>query len=93
MFICILSKVRRFQCTSLPSPIGTGNMAGYLQKKAKTGKWQKRWFETNAHYLTYYKVCRRCTSLRLVVVRPVCYWCLKCVVTGVDFSRQFVFRR
>lgn len=29
---------------------------GYLQKKAKTGKWQKRWFETNAHYLTYYKV-------------------------------------
>ncbi|CAM9462822.1 unnamed protein product, partial [Hapterophycus canaliculatus] len=28
---------------------------GYLQKKAKTGKWQKRWFETNAHYLTYYK--------------------------------------
>ncbi|CAM9212549.1 unnamed protein product [Discosporangium mesarthrocarpum] len=30
-------------------------MSGYLQKKAKTGKWQKRWFETNAHYLTYYK--------------------------------------
>ena len=29
---------------------------GYLQKKAKTGKWQKRWFETNAHYRTYYKV-------------------------------------
>eukprot|EP00752_Nemacystus_decipiens_P009393 g8396.t1 len=30
-------------------------ISGYLQKKAKTGKWQKRWFETNAHYLTYYK--------------------------------------
>lgn len=35
--------------------IRTG-LTGYLQKKAKTGKWQKRWFETNAHYLTYYKV-------------------------------------
>ncbi|CAM9803594.1 unnamed protein product [Chrysoparadoxa australica] len=31
------------------------SMCGYLQKKAKTGKWQKRWFETNAHFLTYYK--------------------------------------
>lgn len=38
---------------------------GYLQKKAKTGKWQKRWFETNAHYLTYYKVrVRRRSSTR-----------------------------
>ncbi|KAG5192934.1 hypothetical protein JKP88DRAFT_268905 [Tribonema minus] len=30
-------------------------MSGYLYKKAKTGKWQRRWFETNAHFLTYYK--------------------------------------
>ncbi|KAG5187599.1 hypothetical protein JKP88DRAFT_207086 [Tribonema minus] len=30
-------------------------MSGYLHKKAKTGKWQRRWFETNAHFLTYYK--------------------------------------
>lgn len=35
---------------------------GYLQKKAKTGKWQKRWFETNAHYLTYYKVSPHCEN-------------------------------
>ena len=44
---------------SLTLQLATGSLgrsAGYLQKKAKTGKWQKRWFETNAHYLTYYKV-------------------------------------
>lgn len=28
---------------------------GYLQKKTKQGKWQKRWFETNGIFLTYYK--------------------------------------
>jgi hypothetical protein len=33
----------------------TPQISGYLEKKAKTGKWQKRWFETNAHFLTYYK--------------------------------------
>ncbi|CAM9411403.1 unnamed protein product, partial [Phaeothamnion confervicola] len=30
-------------------------VSGYLLKKAKTGKWQRRWFETQAHFLTYYK--------------------------------------
>jgi hypothetical protein len=28
---------------------------GYLQKKTKHNKWQKRWFETNGCFLTYYK--------------------------------------
>jgi hypothetical protein len=31
-------------------------MCGYLHKEARNGKWQKRWFETNGPYLTYYKV-------------------------------------
>lgn len=30
---------------------------GYLFKKTRDGKWQKRWFETNGCFLTYYKVC------------------------------------
>lgn len=30
-------------------------MCGYLFKEARNGKWQKRWFETNGPYLTYYK--------------------------------------
>lgn len=28
---------------------------GYLFKKTREGKWQKRWFETNGCFLTYYK--------------------------------------
>eukprot|EP00622_Pseudochattonella_farcimen_P004623 FR740035.1.p1 GENE.FR740035.1~~FR740035.1.p1 ORF type:complete len:209 (+),score=6.41 FR740035.1:66-629(+) len=28
---------------------------GYLQKKTKSGQWQRRWFETNGVFLTYYK--------------------------------------
>ncbi|DAZ94928.1 TPA: hypothetical protein N0F65_012645 [Lagenidium giganteum] len=28
---------------------------GYLFKKTRDGKWQKRWFETNGCFLTYYK--------------------------------------
>mgnify|MGYP006081160895 CR=1 FL=1 len=30
-------------------------MSGYLQKKSTAGEWQKRYFETNGTYLTYYK--------------------------------------
>lgn len=28
---------------------------GYLYKKSSSGEWQKRYFETNGNYLTYYK--------------------------------------
>ena len=27
-------------------------MSGYLNKKTRDGRWQKRWFETNGVYLT-----------------------------------------
>jgi hypothetical protein len=32
-------------------------LSGYLYKKTRDGRWQRRWFETNGTYLTYYKVC------------------------------------
>ena len=38
--------------------ISEGNslqIRGYLLKKSKEGAWQKRFFETNGNYLTYYK--------------------------------------
>lgn len=35
---------------------------GYLLKKSKEGAWQKRFFETNGNYLTYYKT-KRMTKL------------------------------
>ncbi|TDH72506.1 hypothetical protein CCR75_001249 [Bremia lactucae] len=42
------------------SSAGTANfrteeIRGYLFKKTREGKWQKRWFETNGCFLTYYK--------------------------------------
>ncbi len=30
-------------------------LSGYLFKKTRDGRWQRRWFETNGVYLTYYK--------------------------------------
>lgn len=30
-------------------------MSGYLYKQTRDNRWQKRWFETNGVYLTYYK--------------------------------------
>eukprot|EP00947_MAST-08B_sp_MAST-8B-sp1_P001718 g1718.t1 len=46
-------------------------LRGYLRKKSSKDKWQKRWFEANDHYLTYYKSetsdnLLACIDLRLV---------------------------
>lgn len=30
--------------------------AGYLRKKSRQDRWQRRYFEATTHYLTYYKV-------------------------------------
>lgn len=39
--------------------LGVEEIRGYLFKKTRDGKWQKRWFETNGCFLTYYKVSTR----------------------------------
>ena len=31
------------------------HISGYLHKMTRDGRWQKRWFETNGNFLTYYK--------------------------------------
>ena len=41
--------------TSDHSDIPQSNLSGYLHKKATNGEWQKRYFEINGSYLTYYK--------------------------------------
>nr|CCA19791.1 conserved hypothetical protein [Albugo laibachii Nc14] len=40
---------------SLWNSVRTNDRDGYLFKKTRDGKWQKRWFETNGCFLTYYK--------------------------------------
>ena len=39
--------------THVPEPFP--ELKGYLKKKSRQARWQKRWFEANDHYLTYYK--------------------------------------
>ena len=34
---------------------GLVHISGYLYKMTRDGRWQKRWFETNGNFLTYYK--------------------------------------
>ena len=41
----------------------------YLYKKSREGKWQKRWFETNGCFLTYYKN-RKMTKLLAALSLP-----------------------
>lgn len=46
------------QPTSPQSPASASvpsSIAGYLLKKSTEGSWQRRYFETSGHFLTYYK--------------------------------------
>lgn len=47
----------------------TVQMSGYLYKKSRQGQWQKRWFETNGCFLTYYKN-RRMSKLLAALSLP-----------------------
>ena len=44
---------------------------GYLHKLTRDGKWQRRWFETNGSFLTYYK-SKRMTKLLAALSLPQC---------------------
>lgn len=43
--------------------------SGYLYKKSREGLWQKRWFETNGSFLTYYK-SKKMTKLLAALSLP-----------------------
>ncbi|CAH0478648.1 unnamed protein product [Peronospora belbahrii] len=54
------SKLMASSPLNKPSGSSTANfrieeIRGYLFKKTREGRWQKRWFETNGCFLTYYK--------------------------------------
>jgi hypothetical protein len=38
-------------------------ICGYLHKRGRNGKWQKRFFETDGEHLSYYKTSARCKLL------------------------------
>ena len=43
------------------------HISGYLHKMTRDGRWQKRWFETNGNFLTYYK-SKKMTKVRNPIV-------------------------
>jgi hypothetical protein len=58
--------LRRVLCATAPRTHGTlrpqilagrpkVTLKGYLRKRSRRETWQKRWFEANGQYLTYYK--------------------------------------
>jgi len=53
------------------SSSGVGQMSGYLFKKSSAGEWQKRYFETNGNYLTYYKSSKMTKLLAALAVPQV----------------------
>ena len=53
------------------SSTGIGQMSGYLFKKSSAGDWQKRYFETNGNYLTYYKSSKMTKLLAALAVPQV----------------------
>lgn len=63
---------------------------GYLLKKSKEGAWQKRFFETNGSYLTYYKT-KRMTKLLAALsladvgdISVVSESCIMCTYLYID---------
>ena len=50
---------------------GPSQMSGYLYKKASGGEWQRRYFETNGAYLTYYKTHKMTKLLAALSVPQV----------------------
>ena len=52
-----------------PQVVDKNHIAGYLLKKSKDGVWQKRYFETNGTFLTYYK-SKKMTKLLAALNMP-----------------------
>mmetsp|Transcript_77282 Transcript_77282/g.151614 ORF Transcript_77282/g.151614 Transcript_77282/m.151614 type:complete len:164 (-) Transcript_77282:212-703(-) len=47
------------------------NLSGYLHKKSTNGEWQKRYFEINGSYLTYYKSQKMSKLLAALSIQQV----------------------
>ena len=51
--------------------IPQSQLAGYLHKKATNGDWQRRYFEINGSYLTYYKTSKMAKLLAALAIPQV----------------------
>ena len=56
MCVCVCAVISEsFQQTMMSTSNDAHHIAGYLLKKSTSDVWQKRYFETNSTFLTYYK--------------------------------------
>lgn len=65
-------------------------MSGYLYKKASHGEWQRRYFETNGAYLTYYKTHKMTKLLAALSVPQV--GAIKMIGRVDDGSEEGIFQ-
>ena len=49
----------------------SGDIGGYLYKRTRDGRWQRRFFETNEVYLTYYKTSKKVKVLAALSLASV----------------------
>ena len=59
----------QFPSSSANGVIDKNHISGYLLKQSKDGVWQKRYFETNGTFLTYYK-SKKMTKLLAALNMP-----------------------
>jgi hypothetical protein len=45
----------RNNSNDMTTSVSASSISGYLYKQTRDGRWQRRWFETNGTFLTYYK--------------------------------------
>lgn len=66
------------------------HIAGYLLKKSKDEVWQKRYFETNSTFLTYYKSRKMSKLLAALNMASVGEITLVRMLSCTEFSRAAV---
>lgn len=78
--------------------VSQSNLAGYLHKKSTTGDWQRRYFEINGSYLTYYKSQKMAKLLAALSIPQVgTIRMLESTEFGAEFridikDRQYILR-
>lgn len=57
--------------STMSMPLESYSLSGYLYKKSTAGEWQKRFFEVNGSYLTYYKTDKMTKLLAAINIPQV----------------------
>jgi hypothetical protein len=81
---------RKPRSSWIEPPTSFPELKGYLRKRATNKRWQKRYFEANDHYLTYYKSSKAERLLACVDLRQVTEIGLGNTTDDVDPGEFFI---